>query len=485
MEPRWVDNASAARRPDRRAPRRAPLRARHRVPRRAHLLAAAGTDPGRVAGRDRADRSVRGRHDAARRDPRGPGLHGRARSRTRPRDPRARVRRRADEVLRHAGRGRVHRDGHAVARVAGRAAARREAHQGRPPHRLDPPAAHAPSRACTPRPTSSTCSRCTTCSSTRLEPMGRLEWATDECEERRLRIRTRPEPELAWWRMKGARQLRGRSRGVAQQVGAWRERTAAAISTCRRASSCPTSRSIGIVQPPAAYARRARARSAASTVGSLRDGAAQGAARRGRRRASRSTRRRCALPESDHVDRALAPAVTVIGAWLSQRASELDLDPAVLATRADLTQLLHGAPSRLATGWRADLVGAPIKRLLAGEATIVLRDGGRRVELRDLVTCARCRGSRSGCSCTRRPRPPTTCAPRGGPPTHSRSTASGCGTTSIPLYGDPDAAHFEAYALLAAMAVETSHARHRRARDVQLVPQPRTCSPTWRAPSTI
>ena len=28
----------------------------------------------------------------------------------------------------------------------------------------------------------------------------------------------------------------------------------------------------------------------------------------------------------------------------------------------------------------------------------------------------------------------------------------------FPLYGDPDAAHFEAYALLAAMAVETSHA---------------------------
>ena len=57
--------------------------------------------------------------------------------------------------------------------------------------------------------------------------------------------------------------------------------------------------------------------------------------------------------------------------------------PTVLATRADLTQLLHGAPSRLATGWRAQLVGAPIQRLLAGEATIVLRDGGRRVELRD------------------------------------------------------------------------------------------------------
>src|SRR3546814_11533261 len=29
----------------------------------------------------------------------------------------------------------------------------------------------------------------------------------------------------------------------------------------------------------------------------------------------------------------------------------------------------------------------------------------------------------------------------------------------FPLYGDPDAAHFEAYTLLAAMAVATSHAQ--------------------------
>ena len=50
------------------------------------------------------------------------------------------------------------------------------------------------------------------------------------------------------------------------------------------------------------------------------------------------------------------------------------------------------------------------------------------------------------------------CAPRGVRPTRSASTASGSGTTSIPLYGDPNAAHFEAYTLLAAMAAETEHA---------------------------
>lgn len=214
----------------------------------------------------------------------------------------------------------------------------------------------------------------------RLEPMGRLEWATGECEERRARIRTRPEPELAWWRMKGARQLRGRSRGVAQQVGAWRERTAADLDVPPRFVLSDLAL-IGIVQRPP------RTREELSAIRgvdgrSLRDGAAQGllaAITAGLELEPSSI----AVPESDHVDRALGPAVTVIGAWLSQRASELDLDPAVLATRADLNQLFHGAPSRLATGWRAELVGAPIQRLLAGEATIVLRDGGRRVELRD------------------------------------------------------------------------------------------------------
>jgi ribonuclease D len=214
----------------------------------------------------------------------------------------------------------------------------------------------------------------------RLEPMGRLLWATDECEERRLRVRTRPEPEVAWWRMKGARQLRGRSRGVAQQVGAWRERTAAALDVPPRFVLSDLAL-IGIVSRPP------RTRDELNAIRgvdgrSLRDGATDAlleAVTSGLALEPGSV----AMPESDHIDRALAPAVTVIGAWLSQRASELDLDPAVLATRADLTQLLHGAPSRIAAGWRADLVGAPIQRLLEGKATIVLRDGGRRVELRD------------------------------------------------------------------------------------------------------
>src|SRR6478672_4754964 len=69
---------------------------------------------------------------------------------------------------------------------------------------------------------------------TRLNAVGRLEWATDECEERRQRIRQRPDAETAWWRIKGARQLRGNGRGVAQKVAAWRERTAEGLDVPAR-----------------------------------------------------------------------------------------------------------------------------------------------------------------------------------------------------------------------------------------------------------
>jgi hypothetical protein len=45
--------------------------------------------------------------------------------------------------------------------------------------------------------------------------------------------------------------------------------------------------------------------------------------------------------------------------------------------------MLQDRPSRLATGWRTELVGEPLRRLLRGEAALVLRDGGRRIELHD------------------------------------------------------------------------------------------------------
>ena len=213
----------------------------------------------------------------------------------------------------------------------------------------------------------------------RLEAMGRLEWATDECEERRLHIRTRPDPETAWWRIKGARQLRGTGRGVAQKVAAWRERTAEALDVPARYVLSDLALAGVVQRPPRSRDDLVGIR---GIDGRLRDHIAKDlldAITAGIELAPSELR----LPESDRIDRSLAPAVTVLGAWLAQRASELDLDPALLATRAELTQMLQDRPSRLATGWRADLVGEPLQRLLHGNAVLRMGDGGRRIELED------------------------------------------------------------------------------------------------------
>ena len=50
-----------------------------------------------------------------------------------------------------------------------------------------------------------------------------------------------------------------------------------------------------------------------------------------------------------------------------QIADDLDFDQGLLATRADIAQLLCGEPSRLDTGWRRSIVGDPLRRLIAGE----------------------------------------------------------------------------------------------------------------------
>jgi ribonuclease D len=62
----------------------------------------------------------------------------------------------------------------------------------------------------------------------RLADEGRTEWAAAESEAQRV-WRPRREPDLAYLRIKEARQLRGKALGVVRAVAAWRERRAAEI----------------------------------------------------------------------------------------------------------------------------------------------------------------------------------------------------------------------------------------------------------------
>jgi ribonuclease D len=207
----------------------------------------------------------------------------------------------------------------------------------------------------------------------RLEPVGRLEWAEQESEALLRRPRDAQQPEKAWWRLKDSRGLRGPARGVAQEVTAWRERRAAAIDKPTR-TLLPDLAILGIAnhRPKTPQAlreirglegRHLRGSLAAEVIDAVERGA-------------NLTPEQIHMPPMDDVDRRLRPAATLVSAWVAQLARDLKIDATLLATRADLLALLRGEPeARLATGWRAHLVGEPVRRLVDGEVALSFRRG--------------------------------------------------------------------------------------------------------------
>jgi ribonuclease D len=211
-----------------------------------------------------------------------------------------------------------------------------------------------------------------------LEGRGRLEWAHDECEARRVRPRGKPDARTAWWRIKGSRQFRGKTRGVAQEVAAWREHSAEAADIPPR-FVLPDLALMGVIQKPP------RTKDDLEGIRGIdgrhtRDAVARDLLAAVERGLALESDDLC-LPDRDDSDRTLGPAVSVISAWLNQRAHELDLESQLLATRSDLVDLLNTGAGRLAEGWRNELVGEPIRALIESRAAITLADGGRRIVL--------------------------------------------------------------------------------------------------------
>jgi ribonuclease D len=214
-----------------------------------------------------------------------------------------------------------------------------------------------------------------------LRSRGRLEWARDECEALRRRGRVTRAPEDAWLRIKEARSLRGEAAAVARSVAAWRERRAAELDQPVRFVLSDLA-VVGIAQrrpTTAAELRRVRGVDDRHAKGAIGDAILEAVVQ-----ARNTTVPRSAAP-SFEVDRSLRPAVSLVAAWVSQLARDLEIETSLLATRADIEALLAGDPAaRLATGWRADVVGEPIRRLVDGDAALAF-DGRGTLVLEDRV----------------------------------------------------------------------------------------------------
>jgi ribonuclease D len=206
-----------------------------------------------------------------------------------------------------------------------------------------------------------------------LRAMGRLSWAEDACEELRRRPTGLQPPEQAWAKLKDAKSLRPRSRAVAQAVAAWREREAAATDTPVR-QVLPDLAVLGIAQrQPTTLEELGHARGVDERHRRGRIGRALVAAVAEGQHASPP-----APPDSvEELERSKRPALTLVSAWVSQVARASRIDTALLATRADLIAILRNDPdARLAHGWRAELLGDDITRLVDGKAAITFDGQG-------------------------------------------------------------------------------------------------------------
>jgi ribonuclease D len=206
---------------------------------------------------------------------------------------------------------------------------------------------------------------------TRLGDRGRLEWATDECE--RLGTLTSPDVTTAWWRLKGAGQLRALARARAQELAAWRERAAQKADRPTR-NILPDEAIVTLAErPPRSAADLPKSRLfdprklSTATVAEVLAAAARGTD----------------LPPDDlrlppgSLSPHLQGVAGLISAWVSQQARDLSIDPALLATRRDIEALLQNEPdARLRSGWRAEVIGGTVDRIATGRAAVAYNGKG-------------------------------------------------------------------------------------------------------------
>jgi ribonuclease D len=207
-----------------------------------------------------------------------------------------------------------------------------------------------------------------------LEERGRMPWAEEECVRMLAKARGPQDPETAWWRLKDTRSLRGASRGVAQEVAAWRERRAAQLDLPPRFVLADLAL-LGIAHKPPRNEEdllAIRGLDGRSLKPPVRAELLE-AVERGRQLPPEAIR----SPFAEDNERDLRAATTLAGAWVAQLGRDEEIDPALLATRAELTALLNGrSAGRLDEGWRKQLVGDRVRLLAAGGASLAFDGKG-------------------------------------------------------------------------------------------------------------
>ena len=205
----------------------------------------------------------------------------------------------------------------------------------------------------------------------KLGELGRLAWIDEEHEPYQQDETFRRDPRRAWERLAKRRSLDRKSLAVLREVAAWREEAAAELDV-------PRSRVVGDDVLVEIARRMPRSHGQLASIRSLHERARKqhGDAILERVVAGVRVREedRPELPVLRSDDPARARLVDLMDQLVQIRARETGVGRNALATRFDLDRAaaLHygeenGEPPAILRGWRAELVGNDLKRLLDGQ----------------------------------------------------------------------------------------------------------------------
>lgn len=220
----------------------------------------------------------------------------------------------------------------------------------------------------------------------RLVKLGRLDWALQECELIAAATDVR-DLDTIFARLPRIGSAPPAAQAVARELTNWRERTAQRQD-----------RPVQSVLADAGLVEIAKRRPASMQELTAIRGVPQGIARRAgaeildavRRGQQRPPEPRHSTPRSQPPDPADAPLVALAEALARARAVEAGLAYELIATRADLQAIVAAHRTRATepdvralSGWRRELLGEELLRLLDGELTLSVKDGATTVSEHD------------------------------------------------------------------------------------------------------
>lgn len=211
-----------------------------------------------------------------------------------------------------------------------------------------------------------------------LEALGRLTWPEADFAELLNPTLYDPPPDQAWQRIGGAQQLRSRQLAVLQSLAAWREETARGLDLPRgwvvKDEVLVDLARLSPKTPEELKRIRGLEERTLKRWGNTLCDLVRAAQDRTPQALDAKTRPPRRSPEQEAL-------LDLLGAVVRLRAAQHTLNPAVLAGRKDLEQLLdQPEQSKLLQGWRRPMAGEELAAILRGECRITVADGRLHVQ---------------------------------------------------------------------------------------------------------